>query len=385
LPARQRTDEAHIALELKMPTGIPVAAVGRTSPRCRSLLVVALAAACVAGCEQDEAIVVEQVPKDSAARVDEVKPTPKTDRMLAAIVPHADTAYFFKLTGPIDEVASLRPEFLGLLRSLTFEAEAPKWELPEGWSQDQGSPGRIATITIPGNPPLSISVTSLAMPKEGLSQYLLANVNRWRGQMGLADLDAQRLEAAEDPHGEIFKLKLADGAEAILVDFAGHFSGGMTPPFAGNAGGTGDRPRSAPPKPAYDLPEGWKVAPEDGVSTVAFESNGATTSVTALPARNELLANVNRWRAQVGLEPFDAAALDDALKSIPLGDGGTGKYVTLVDPEDANKREAILGVIAIRGDTAWFVKMKGDAEAVLPQQAKFEEFVKSLKFSEDAH
>jgi len=368
-----------------MPAGRPVTA-RRRSDRLHFIasIVAFLAGIALAGCEPDEAIVVENVPKDSAARTGALKPTPPTDRMLAAIVPHDETAYFFKLTGPIDEAAAVRPQFLELLRSLTFRDDEPQWKLPAGWTQDAGGAGRLATVTVPGNPPLSLAVSTLQLPSDGLEEYLLANVNRWRGQMGLAPLSLDRFRPSEDAKGEIFKVELADGTEVTLVDFEGKFSGGMMSPSAGQ--GTLQPPSSKGPesKLAYELPSGWQNAPGDGVSTEAFSSGGTRTTITALPASNELLPNVNRWRAQVGLTPIGESELDEAVEQIRLGDGKTGNYVVLNGPSDGESPKSILGVVAVRDETAWFVKMVGDSQAVLDQKDSFEALIKSLRFSKEA-
>lgn len=369
-----------------MPAGLPVTA-RRRSDRLRFVasIVAVTAGFALAGCEPNEAIVVENVPKDTSARTGALKPTPPTDRMLAAIVPHDETAYFFKLTGPIDETAALRPQFLELVRSLRFEKSEPVWELPAGWTQDEGGPGRLATITVPGTPPLSLAVSSLRLPGDGLDAYLLANVNRWRGQMGLAPVSLERLQQSDDLEGEIFKLKLSDGTPATLVDFEGKFSGGMTPPFAGQvAQPTPTSSTEAESDLSYELPAGWQAAPGDGVSAAAFSSDGTRTTITALPASNELLPNVNRWRAQVGLTPISQTELNDAVEEVQLGDGGPGSYIALNGPPDGESPKSILGVVAVRDATAWFVKMTGDSQAVLGQKDDFEAFVKSLRFSKSS-
>jgi hypothetical protein len=62
--------------------------------------------------------------------------------------------------------------------------------------------------------------------------------------------------------------------------------------------------------------------------------------------------------------------------------GVAGKFVELVAPEDASPRETILGVIAIRGDQSWFVKLKGDSKLAAREKERFETFVKSIRFPE---
>ncbi|HEX6985508.1 MAG TPA: hypothetical protein VF170_09035, partial [Planctomycetaceae bacterium] len=174
------------------------------------------AAAVLVGCTSEEPIVVERVPKDDVAPAVAVEPVEKTDRMLAAIVPHGESAVFFKVTGPEQAVARLKEDFLSLVRSTTLDGEEPRWSLPSGWTEEKGSGELLARIGIPGDPPLSATVTSL--PKRGDdAEYRLANVNRWRGQMGLPPITADRLHAGGDLDDETVKVTLADGTEATLV------------------------------------------------------------------------------------------------------------------------------------------------------------------------
>lgn len=67
-----------------------------------------------------------------------------------------------------------------------------KWTLPKGWSEAAGSGMRFATLKAPVEGKIEISVVVLA----GEAGGELANVNRWRGQIGLGPLDAAALETA---------------------------------------------------------------------------------------------------------------------------------------------------------------------------------------------
>ena len=42
-------------------------------------------------------------------------------------------------------------------------------------------------------------------------------------------------------------------------------------------------------------------------------------------------------------------------------------------------KDAILGVIAVRGDMAWFVKLQGASELAKRERQRFEEFVNSIR------
>lgn len=84
------------------------------------------------------------------------------------------------------------------------------WTLPKGWRQEPGSGMRFATLKPPVTGKLDVSVIVLPGPAGGE----LANVNRWRGQMGLPPFDA----AAEAAQRKILKTKAGDLA---VFDFTG--------------------------------------------------------------------------------------------------------------------------------------------------------------------
>jgi hypothetical protein len=69
---------------------------------------------------------------------------------------------------------------------------ALRWKLPDGWSEAHPGGMRVATLTPPGGGKVDVSVIALPGPAGGE----LANVNRWRGQLGLGALDDAALAAA---------------------------------------------------------------------------------------------------------------------------------------------------------------------------------------------
>jgi hypothetical protein len=204
-----------------------------------SSLVAALAIC--AGCDAPEEIqhytVNKPLPLEPRATADphaglaDTPPTGEpTDRTLGAIVPLTEQGWFFKLTGPKDAVASQEKAFSDFVKAVRFSAEGkPQWKLPEGWRERPGNQIRYATLVIPGEPkPLVLSVTVL--PKSGdETDYILANVNRWRGQMRLQPITAEQLPA------ESTRLEM-DGAAATVVNLVGHAApGGMGGPFSSGA------------------------------------------------------------------------------------------------------------------------------------------------------
>ena len=144
---------------------------------------------------------------------------------------------------------------------------------------------------------------------------------------------------------------------------------------------------AANPPLTFETPDGWVAAPEEagGITKAAFsvkqdkqEVRITVTDVTA--AAGELLPNINRWRLEVGLKkPISQQELDREVKQIEVG-GARGHYVDIVGAESPEGRQSILGVIVIHEGTAWFFKLKGDAELAEREKKRFEAFVQSVRF-----
>ncbi len=187
------------------------------SRTCTLALLAAGALVFATGCKKSDTIeryTVERIVNEKPTQPE----TPGNDRMLAAMVPHGPQAWFFIVAGPADAVSAHRDEYLQLLKSIKFgdsPAAPPEWQLPEGWKQEPGSGLRFATLKISEkDQTLDVRVTKLPAPENPDAEYVLANVNRWRGQMKLSPL------AAADLPQETTEVELADG-KATMVDLAG--------------------------------------------------------------------------------------------------------------------------------------------------------------------
>jgi hypothetical protein len=203
----------------------------------------ALAAVAVAGCQKRDEIrrytVNKPLPLAPVARanphqdaVDAAAPQGEpTDRTLGAIVLLPEHGWFFKLTGPKDPVAAQAEVFTNFVKTVRFSSDGkPSWTLPAGWTETPGNQIRRATLAIPGEPPLEVTVTVLSK-SEPDENYLLLNINRWRGQLQLPPIAAGEL-ATETTRVEL------DGTAAILVNIVGHAAPGtMRGPFSGARNG----------------------------------------------------------------------------------------------------------------------------------------------------
>ena len=144
------------------------------------------------------------------------------------------------------------------------------------------------------------------------------------------------------------------------------------------------RPANEAPRLTCDTPQGWTPGSTGGMRKLAFavqdgERKVEITAIDLAASAGGLLPNVNRWRGQIQLSEITQEELDKAVKPIPVA-GAEGQYVELVGPEDADPRQAILGVVAMLGERAWFFKLSGDADLALREKERFEEFVKSVRF-----
>jgi hypothetical protein len=166
---------------------------------------------------------------------------------------------------------------------------------------------------------------------------------------------------------------------------------GMTEMGMGMQGG-GAMPASAdvapPPTPTgasalrWSLPKGWTEEKGSGgmryATLKAPVSGKLDVSVVVLPgpAGGEL-ANVNRWRNQIGLAPLADGELEGARKVVKSKAGPISLYD--FESEGTKKTRVVAGYTFSDGNT-WFVKMTGDADAVQSARPAFLALVESLRF-----
>lgn len=353
-----------------------------------------LVAAVHSGCRPQESITQYDVPKVDAIQLPPLKTSGgdkdsegEPQRMLGAIIPHDGQFWFLKLTGAVDAVASREAEFKKVVQSMIFDMDGkPAWTLPESWTQQPASGLRFATLIAAGTPPLETSVTVLPAGEGDQQDGVLANLNRWRGQLSLPPMKAVQLSS------ETETLTLPDNHTAVYVNLegTGRAGGSMAGPFAGGRGGL-DRPMTPPPAAAatnpVDLkltaPSDWRPGRSGGMRKAAYEIEGAAgkgevTIIDLARGAGDRLANVNRWAGQIGAETYDESSLKSALKPIDVG-SDKGDYVVLVPPPDVENSQAILGVIIDKGDKTWFIKLQATTALALQEKAAFEAFVKSVE------
>ena len=146
---------------------------------------------------------------------------------------------------------------------------------------------------------------------------------------------------------------------------------------------------AAPAAPAaqdlrWDIPGGWTQRPADGMRKASFTVAGkdgqqADVSVVVLPGdAGGVLANVNRWRGQLGLGGFDEGELA-AAASYPKSRAGKVLLVDMTGQAEGSKKRLVAAILSTEGST-WFFKMTGDKAVVAQAKLSFGEFLGSLRF-----
>ena len=95
-----------------------------------------------------------------------------------------------------------------------------------------------------------------------------------------------------------------------------------------------------------------------------------------------LLANINRWRSQIGLGPVAPDEISGITSDLVIN----GTKATVVDfkadTAPAGKAQPLRMVVVTipQAGNSWFFKMTGDSPLVEAQKETFLQFVKSVQF-----
>ena len=287
------------------------------------------------------------------------------------------------------------------------------FDKPNGWSLLASSAMRGVNLAVTREPRAECFLTLLG----GTGGGLAANVDRWRGQMGLAPLDEARFAALE-------RTQLL-GKDAVRIDFEGRYSGmdgvggedfRMVGLLAVHEGGSAfvkfvgpaavvaeelaafdafaaslrvNSPAAAAPNAntagfVWTVPEGWTRSADRPLRTVTFVAEGEVECYVAVLAGDGggVRSNLDRWRAQMGGAPLTVEELA-ALEHVPA----LGVRAALIEVEgnyrgmngETVQGGALLGAVAVLADSTVFVKMIGPLDAVRRETDRFRAFVTSLE------
>ncbi len=327
------------------------------------LLTILLLAA--AGCGRQEEARHYRAPKDP------------TWRMLGAIAPAGGATWFFKLVAPAERVDPVKAEVLNFFTTLRVEGDRVRWTAPAGWVEEKGNAQREATLKFgTEEPKFEVSVSRL----QGDGGGLLANVNRWRDQLGLEPVGEPALAAVA---------KKLDGvaSEVWVLDLRGpnRPSGGPRgmmsrpqepePPARGGQAPTIDDIRAMF---SFDCPPGWKENPQPTQGRLfEFTADGgagpALITLSALQGGGDLVGNVNRWRNQVGLEPLSEADVSKSATPVTF----IGADAWLVEAIGGNS--AIVVIASLNSEFSIFLKMSGPPATVQAQKDAFMKVAQTFK------
>lgn len=163
-------------------------------------------------------------------------------------------------------------------------------------------------------------------------------------------------------------------------------------------------PRVTPPMPAqqvagkpveWKLPDGWVELPDAGpnefgrFATIQASKDDASLQLTVNrlsgPGSQDLLPNLNRWEGQFGLPATPEADAPKKAKMLEV-DGHAGFRVDLTGVEQKSQTPArLLAFILPHGKEAWSFKLQGAPEKVAAQEAAFDAFVSSVRFTSHDH
>src|SRR5436190_17121334 len=152
---------------------------------------------------------------DLAGRSD--NPDPARDgRIIAATVTTADSTLFFKMRGNADLAEAQKGDFIKWVAAVcdsqtqtgppqmaaaapaqTISAPPIKWRTPERWTEVPPTSMRYASFSAPADEGGKIDISIVTFPGDGGSDA--DNINRWRGQMGLAPVDANAVSSQVAP------------------------------------------------------------------------------------------------------------------------------------------------------------------------------------------
>jgi len=307
---------------------------------------------------------------------------------------------------------------------------AIQWAAPAGWQPQPATGMREGSFLVAGADGGTADVSVVSFPGTGGDD--LDNINRWRNQLRLAPVSAadlpgqtQSLTAAAgafvtaDLAGAVpgkgairilgawlrqpdrvwfFKMMgpsdLVETQKDAFVAFLQSVI--LTPGTAGGmplvhnlpgASNTNDLPRdhagmdSIPVQAErgssllWQAPADWQNQPGNAMRKGSYAvGGGAEVAITAFPGDvGGILANVNRWRGQAGLDPVDAAGLAQAITSID----SNGLRIAVVDAEGGST--AIVAALVPWNGGTWFFKLTGPAAAVAGAKPAFFHFLRTVR------
>jgi len=328
-------------------------------------------------------------------------------RILGAILPLDSGCYFLKATDSPERLEPLMSDFHTIVTSFAIDANTgkPSNALPTGWVMNPRNDIALAEFVSPeATGSIKFTVTALAMPEQkDWPEYLLSNVNRWRGQLKIEPVDLKTL------NDSLISVSRGDGLlPSYIFDATGTGSGGMAPAGATGSATSSRNNAPAPPAPStsspntpasaspadapkrpeldYLLPEGWSVGQGSPfrLATLKIESAEGNGEVTVSMATDNPQANTAMWAQQV-LKESEPAQIDPVVQqtleraeTIAVGDKQAKLYTIRKSEEPQAPMLMVASIPTDNQELHLFVKLIGDNRLAEAQKQKFIDFVQSI-------
>jgi hypothetical protein len=342
-----------------------------------------------------------------------------------------------KETTPQLAAADLPADHPDISGSAVAPAIAAK--VPPDWQEAPLGQMRLASYRVKGKDGKMADIS--VIPLAGVAGSDIDNVNRWRGQLGLApvgeaefgklgetvqvgsqegrlyDMAGQNASSGEKnrmlaailrrPDGAWFFKMVGDDAlvaeqKSAFVEYLKLFSfpggGNSAPAEAGTPNGLppshppignispATAPTSGEAKPEWQVPAGWKEIDGGQFLVAKFIVSGSDNSQAAVNVSMSagdgggVLGNVNRWRGQLGLTQQSQAEVDKLITPVDI-EGGKAMLVDMSGADvKSGAKTRLVGAIVPKGQQTWFYKLMGPARLVEQQKDAFTKFVLSVKY-----
>ena len=316
----------------------------------------------------------------------------KPMQVAAAIVVDAprNTLWRVHMLGSSSSVDRNVPLLRRFVDSWQFDAATgdPTWTVPEGWQSEPSSDGEFAVFGLtppivgddmerspPENDSQRVTIRRTIVP-EGITadEFARGHLNQWRSQVSVEPLTAE-MYATECERTSLGELSVVwMNAYGREPDAAQRNAFGAVRPVA----------PSTPTRTEvdYELPPGWSVSPNpSGFAAVTLDTDGGTGSaqitVTPLTAASSWEENVVRWVGQIGAPAMDTAAIAAATVEITV-DGTPATRIDLQSAPEVTPGDRLIAVRVVRGEAAWFVRIRGSAARVAAEESRFDAFLETL-------
>ena len=324
-------------------------------------------------------------------------------RILGAVIPDGGHVYFVKATDRIARVTSAESSFRSIVETFAVDPESgsPKFELPAGWSLkllDNANAGiglaeMIAEINFEAvGGPMRFTISKYDMPTDRAmwDEYLLSQINRWRGQLELSPVSIPDLQK------ELPTIP-RDGAAlpAYLFDASGGgektSSKTIQTPIASiepSVTQSIQPPTKTSLKLVYDKPDGWELQAARAYREATFKvtKDAREGEVTVSTAKDSPVQNAAMWIGQV-MPNTDPTTLESlAIKTVdeaePIQTGTkTAILYSIRASDQPDARSLLVVAIPMSNDgMSMFVKLNCELRMMEEVKSTFLSFVNSLRW-----